>query len=218
MKTDAEDTAANAEAVQVSEAEPIRRQSGDARVQQFERGAFGRYEAVAYLDSPEIIVMFVITSRTAERLRRDYPAFEQLVKSYKFLTTDYSELCKVDGGQATELARDLCATSVASLEVARVAVETNMATAEGKHYDPIIGMAFGEKYASLLRACSEAARNERRDFDIYLRLSNTGTVQDVLVSPATKIATCVRQELRKGSFAPPPKPSYWVNIHMTIAP
>lgn len=197
MATDAQDTRAHAPAVQVSEAKPITTGDSVARVQKFERGAFNRYEAVAYLDSPKIIVMFVITSSDGQSFRQDYPTFEELVASYKFLTTDV----------------------VTPLDTARAAVKANMETPEGKQYDQVIGTEFGKRYVSVMGRCTKSASgDDLGGFDIYIKLDCSGTVQDVLLSPATTVASCVRRALVNDKFAPPPKPSYWVNISMMITP
>ena len=86
MKEDAERTAKQAPSVKVKELERITTADGDARVQQFEHSANDRFEAVAYLDSPETLIVFAITSKDQMSFRRDYPAFADLVGSYRFLT------------------------------------------------------------------------------------------------------------------------------------
>jgi len=88
MKNDAEDTKADAPKAQVHEAEPIKTKETTARVQQFTPGAFDRFEAVAYIDSPQVLVMIVVSSKDAKTFKRDYPIFKELVGSYQFMTTD----------------------------------------------------------------------------------------------------------------------------------
>jgi hypothetical protein len=87
MKGDVERTKKQAPLVKITEVDRIKTPDGDARVQQFEHSMYDRFEAVAYLDSPKIIVLFVMTSKDGKSFERDYPAFQELVKSYKFLTS-----------------------------------------------------------------------------------------------------------------------------------
>jgi hypothetical protein len=48
-------------------------------------GAYDRYEAVAYIDEPKVLVLFVISSKDKHVFKKDYSSFEQLVRSFKFL-------------------------------------------------------------------------------------------------------------------------------------
>lgn len=52
------------------------------------RGAFHRYEAVAYVGEEKVLVMFVISSKNEAIFKRDLPAFVKLVQSYGFLTSN----------------------------------------------------------------------------------------------------------------------------------
>ncbi len=87
MKGDVERTKRQAPQVKTTEVERIKTPDGDARVQRFEHSMYDRFEAVAYLDSPKIIILFVMTSKDSKSFQRDYPAFQELVKSYKFLSS-----------------------------------------------------------------------------------------------------------------------------------
>jgi hypothetical protein len=88
MKDDSERTTKASLKAGVRELEPIKTADGQARVQQFEHSAFDRFEAVAYIDAPKTLVMIIITSKDEQSYRRDYPAFKELVQSYKFWTTE----------------------------------------------------------------------------------------------------------------------------------
>jgi len=209
--TVAEDTLRHAPAAKIIKGEVIPTQDGDgdALVQKFEHGAFDRFEAVAYLDSPKIIVMVVMTSASPDTFNRDYPAFQELVKSYRFLSST------VTFGHAAQQPPDWEAEQ---LKAARKAVEKNMLTAEGHQYDGKFGTEFGKKYPAVMKRCTEAAGNDTGAFDLFLRVDEDGKVKDVLMAPATKVAVCLRQQLLQDEFPPPPGPSYWVNINMSIQP
>ena len=49
---------------------------------------YSQYEAVAYIEEETIVSMLVITARTKQQFEQSRSAFEQLVASYQFLTTD----------------------------------------------------------------------------------------------------------------------------------
>lgn len=88
MATDAEDIKHSAPSAVIKEGESIKLEGGVVRVQLFEHAGFERFEAVAYVDSPKIIVMFVMTSKDEASFKRDYPLFAQLVKSYSFIGSE----------------------------------------------------------------------------------------------------------------------------------
>ena len=70
MKTDAEDTIKSAPKARIREVESLKAGESVARVQEFEHGAYDRFEAVAYIDSPKIIVMMILTSKNAATFER----------------------------------------------------------------------------------------------------------------------------------------------------
>jgi hypothetical protein len=59
-----------------------------ATVRRFEGDEHGNFEAVAYIDEKQTIIMLVLSARTKEGFDRSYTAFEKLVGSYQFLTSN----------------------------------------------------------------------------------------------------------------------------------
>ena len=103
-----------------------------------------------------------------------------------------------------------------SLSDARAAVEANLRTPEGKAYDQQLGKEFPQKYLDAMKQCKQSAGTDLADFWMLIKLDKSGAVKEVLLSPATKMGTCARETLLKGSFSPPPHPSYWVSIYMKL--
>lgn len=65
--------------------------TGDDRtavVRKFEGDQYGNFEAVAYIDEKTVVVLLVLSARTKDGLEKAYPAFEELVRSYQFMTAD----------------------------------------------------------------------------------------------------------------------------------
>jgi len=85
MDADANETKRSSPSAVVNQGEPIKVDDMVAPVLRFAPGAFDRYEAVAYLGEEKVLVMCVISSKDDKIFRKDYPAFVQLVQSYKFL-------------------------------------------------------------------------------------------------------------------------------------
>lgn len=103
-----------------------------------------------------------------------------------------------------------------SLADARAAVEANLKTPEGKAYDERLGKEFLEKQMSTMRQCKQAAGNDLESFWILMKLDKDGAVKEILLHPTTKVGTCARETLLKGTFPPPPRPAYWVSVYMKL--
>jgi hypothetical protein len=101
---------------------------------------------------------------------------------------------------------------------AKAAVRANMQTPDGPRYDAEVAREFGERYVQTMQVCVDTAAGNAGNFEIFMRIAQDGAVQEVITEPAAGVAGCVRQELAKDSFPPPPRPSYWVNISLKIEP
>jgi hypothetical protein len=85
MAFDSDEVKKNAQSSVVKKGKTIQVGYLDVPVRLFSPGISNRFEAVAYVDSPEFITMFVMNSNNPENIKRDYPAFVKLVKSYYLL-------------------------------------------------------------------------------------------------------------------------------------
>jgi hypothetical protein len=96
------------------------------------------------------------------------------------------------------------------------AVDANLKTTAGKQYDETIGNEFPARFQSSVKQCKQSlpAGSTASPFDMLLKLDARGKVQEVLVDPETALALCTRTALLAGSFSPPPRGDYWINIHM----
>jgi hypothetical protein len=74
--------------LEVTEPASVPTSKGTAVVRRFTGDQHGNYEAVAYIDEEQTIIMLVLSSRTKKGFDEAYPSFEELVKSYQFLTSD----------------------------------------------------------------------------------------------------------------------------------
>jgi hypothetical protein len=88
MITDAAEVKRNEQSAVVKKGEPIQIDGIGVPVQLFAPGGFKRFEAVAYIDSPNVIIMFIMSSKSEDIFKRDYESFVRLVRSYKFQGTE----------------------------------------------------------------------------------------------------------------------------------
>jgi hypothetical protein len=86
---------------------------------------------------------------------------------------------------------------------ALAAVDANLKTPAGKKYDEQFGGELFNKYQAGIKQCKGSA-SKVDPFDILLKLSGGGKVEEVLVYPETQFAMCSRDLLLTASF----------NIHM----
>ena len=105
-----------------------------------------------------------------------------------------------------------------SLAVAAAAVEANMKTSEGEAYDAEIGKEFNQRYPPIWKTCKQKAVGDDRSFDLLVRVEKDRLVKEVLQHPETKMSACLRDAILKDTFAPPPKPAHWVDIHIDMKP
>src|SRR5262245_52184998 len=104
-----------------------------------------------------------------------------------------------------------------SLAQARAAVEANLRSNEGKAYDEQVGKEFQQKHLATLRECKKSSGGDVTSFWMLMKLDRAGAVQEVLLSPTTKLGSCTREALLKGTFPAPPKPGHWVSIYMQLS-
>lgn len=65
--------------------------------------------------------------------------------------------------------------------------------------------------------CTDSAKpEERRPFDVVAKVGASRQIEEVIVSPKTAVARCVRENMIMRGYPEPPAPHYWVSIHMTI--
>ena len=103
-----------------------------------------------------------------------------------------------------------------SLGDARVAVEANLKTPEGKTYDETLGKEFVDKHLGTMKQCRQSAGSDLESFWILMKLDKDGAVKEVLLHPATKMGACAKETLLKSTFSPPPRAAYWVSVYMKL--
>ncbi len=103
-----------------------------------------------------------------------------------------------------------------SIEDARIHVEAELRTPEGKAYDAKVGAEFTQKHSDTARICKTSADDDTENFWMLLKLAANGRVTEVLLYPTTKLGACAREALLGDSFSPPPRPAYWVGVYTKI--
>lgn len=80
-----------------------------------------------------------------------------------------------------------------------------------------MGKEFGAAYGPKLSECAKQVKQpELRDFEVLVKLSLNGGVEDALVKPETNLASCLKDQLVGGSLPVPETGGYWVRIGMKL--
>jgi hypothetical protein len=110
-------------------------------------------------------------------------------------------------GQRQERLR-LAPATVSDREARRLAVE---------HLRPLNqGLQTVGSATNFLKLCKEKAEGDTRSSDMLVNVDKDGAVKEVLLHSETKISHCLRETMLKDTFSLPPKPAYWVDIHIDV--
>jgi hypothetical protein len=100
---------------------------------------------------------------------------------------------------------------------AESAAEAAAATPEGKTYEGELATAFGRDQGQGIQSCArEVKRPDLSDFQVFVRVSAVGQVEEALVKPSTNLAACLQTKLRAWKVHAPPLANSWVRVHVKL--
>ncbi|MGE3373831.1 MAG: hypothetical protein AB7O37_09870 [Vicinamibacteria bacterium] len=104
-----------------------------------------------------------------------------------------------------------------SFEAALAEARRNAGSPAGQAFEASVGQRFGTSYGPRLSACAKQVKKpDLRDFEVLVKLSINGRIEEALVSPETNLAVCLRDSLKDGSLPVPAAPGYWVRIGLKL--
>jgi hypothetical protein len=113
----------------------------------------------------------------------------------------------------------LAAEAPTPFDVASKMEQVNVATPEGRAFDAAFGKQFSEKHVNTMVRCTMSVTDtDLASFDLLVKLAVDGKVQETLVRPATKVATCLQEAVAKDTFKAPAHSGYWVRVEMSLKP
>lgn len=116
-------------------------------------------------------------------------------------------------------ARGSSAVEQVQLSQAKSAAEADAETVEGKKFGEALAQAFGREHGSTIQRCAkETKRPDLSDFDLFLRLDETGVVDQAIAEPATALAICVREKMSGWKVSTPPHAGFWVKVDVNLKP
>lgn len=109
------------------------------------------------------------------------------------------------------------ATDARTFETSRTTARANAKTAAGRRYQPVFAKAFSESQTRELGRCVESqATPDLSPFEALIEIGTAGGVEEVFLRPATNIAVCLRDSIRKTRFPRPPRSHYWISTTLRL--
>jgi hypothetical protein len=103
-------------------------------------------------------------------------------------------------------------TDARAFEAAQKVARANAKTAAGRRYQPLFAKRFSESQAAELGRCVERqSAPDLSPFEALAEVDAAGSVEEVLVRPASNVALCLRETIRKARFPRPPRGRYWTS-------
>lgn len=111
------------------------------------------------------------------------------------------------------------AEALTAFDSALKAEHANVATPAGEVFDKEIGKQFSERHTDTMNRCTQNVTDaDLAGFDLLMKLGADGKVQEALIRPETKVATCLQKSVTNDAYKKPPRDGYWVRIGVTLTP
>ncbi len=95
--------------------------------------------------------------------------------------------------------------------------DDNLKSTEGEHYDEAFAKSCGPWLTGELSHCSSGLDSiNLQPLWLLFRVSKSGTIEEALVAPDTKLGQCLKPVFKMRSYPNPPDSSWWVKMHIDI--
>jgi hypothetical protein len=103
------------------------------------------------------------------------------------------------------------------LEVARWAADLNAKSESGREWKARHEPTIGKLVTPVLNGCLPENGDEITAFSVFLRLSRTGRVLEVLTDLDPSLGRCMTVGARELQLPEPPRDDYWVQVNLAAA-
>lgn len=198
--------------IKVAYQETIKVQHGkEAHVYYFTGDQWGNFEAAAYIDEPKTINFVVLSARTKESFLASLGTFEELIKSYVFISDNVS--IKDSAPTVTDV------NLPSSLEEAISLGERQERGDKTKEFhNKTLMPYFASKYANVLKTCFKALQQpDDHKFTFVVAIGPSGEVLRVYRDDETNVFSCMNKDLIHEIFPAPPVAPYFMHIDMKFS-
>jgi hypothetical protein len=104
-----------------------------------------------------------------------------------------------------------------AFDAALAEAQRNAQRPGGEAFEGAVGKEFGRVHGRKLSACAKQVKKpDLRDFDVLVKLSLNGRVEEALVRPETNLAACLRDQVKGTDLPAPESAGYWVRIGLKL--
>ena len=101
--------------------------------------------------------------------------------------------------------------------VAREAAEANQKTPAGRRYDSALASSLDAWLARAIERCGKGvAPEDAVSFEVFVRISDAGGAEEVVVSPETAVSRCAGREFLDAKYPHPPQEGWWVRVPIAL--
>jgi hypothetical protein len=111
----------------------------------------------------------------------------------------------------------VAAAEPSAFDSALAEAQRNARRPGGEAFEAAVGKQFGAAHGPKLSACAKQVKKpDLRNFDVLVKLSLNGRVDEALVRPETNLAGCLRDQVKGTDLPAPESAGYWVRIGLKL--
>ena len=101
--------------------------------------------------------------------------------------------------------------------VAREEAESNAKTPAGRRYDSALASSLDSWLRRAIEQCGRGVSPEDAvSFEVFVRISDAGEAEEVVVSPGTAVSRCAERAFRDARYPHPPREGWWVRVPIEL--
>jgi len=192
---------------EIKDGAPLSTEDGKkAYVKYFLKEENGNYEAIAYIDEKYVVVIIALSARNEQGFNRSYPAFKELVASYKFISDKIME-------------RDTAAKTVFNIPADILKTAKTYSYSKDdiyQQYEKGVDQNYGPELQGYLNECAEKTKKHLQDFTIVLKVEKDGSVSVIYADRHNPTTDCMVPKMVHAMLPPPPFAPYYELIETKV--
>ncbi|HTR02499.1 MAG TPA: hypothetical protein VMN82_04820 [Thermoanaerobaculia bacterium] len=101
--------------------------------------------------------------------------------------------------------------------VARETAESNAKTPAGRRYESALESSLDTWLKRAIDRCGKGVSPEDAvSFEVFVRISDRGEAEEVVVTPETAVSRCAERDFRDARYPHPPEEGWWVRVPIEL--